>query len=121
MVTSSGDERYLLESKRSRRFSACDRCFPCDASLGPSDASLVEHCDRGLFSLRLPETMRSRAETAFDNMCANKINVAIIIIVVQHPAEALPVATERKIEASRYARRYRRIYQTIYASRYLGR
>ena len=27
--------------------------------------------------------MRSRAETAFDNMCANKINVAIIIIVVQ--------------------------------------
>ena len=27
--------------------------------------------------------MRSRAERAFDNMCANKINVAIIIIVVQ--------------------------------------
>ena len=27
--------------------------------------------------------MRSRAETAFDNMYANKINVAIIIIVVQ--------------------------------------
>ena len=27
--------------------------------------------------------MRSLAETAFDSMCANKVNVAIIIIVVQ--------------------------------------
>ena len=38
----------------------------------PRDASLVEHTnDRGAI------------QPAFDNMCANKINVAIIIIVVQ--------------------------------------
>ena len=109
------------QSDRGASQPATDASPPAGTPQGPSDASLVEHCDRGLFSLGLPETMRSRAERAFDNMCANKINVAIIIIVVQHPAEALPVATEREIEASRYARRYQRTYQTIYASRYPGR
>ena len=82
---SSGDEKYLLQSKRSRRFSACDRCFPtCWHSSRP------ERCfsggntnDRGAIQPAASRTMRSRAETAFDNMCANKINVAIIIIVVQ--------------------------------------
>ena len=49
VVTSSGDERYLPESKRSRRFSACDRCFPtCWHSSGP------ERCFSG-------GTLRSRA------------------------------------------------------------
>ena len=44
----------------------------------------MEHTnDRGAIQPAASRTMRSRAETAFDNMCANKINVAIIIIVVQ--------------------------------------
>ena len=71
------------QSDRGASQPATDAPPPAGTPQGPSDASLVEHCDRGLFSLGLPETMRSRAETAFDNMCANKINVAIIIIVVQ--------------------------------------
>ena len=44
----------------------------------------MEHTnDRGAIQPAASRTMRSRAETAFDSMCANKINVAIIIIVVQ--------------------------------------
>ena len=71
------------QSDRGASQPATDASPPAGTPQGPSDASLVEHCDRGLFSLGLPETLRSRAERAFDNMCANKINVAIIIIVVQ--------------------------------------
>ena len=87
VVTSSGDERYLLESKRSRRFSACDRCFPtCWHSSGPEgcfSGGTYNYSACGAIQPAASRTMRSRAETAFDNMCANKINVAIIIIVVQ--------------------------------------
>ena len=44
----------------------------------------MEHTnDRGAIQPGASRTMRSRAETAFDNMCANKINVAIIIIVAR--------------------------------------
>ena len=63
---------------------ATDASPPAGTPQAPSDASLVEHTnDRGAIQPAASRAMRSRAETAFDNMCANKINVAIIIIVVQ--------------------------------------
>ena len=72
------------QSDRGASQPATDASPPAGTPQAPSDASLVEHTnDRGAIQPAASRTMRSRAETAFDNMCANKINVAIIIIVVQ--------------------------------------
>ena len=72
------------QSDRGASQPATDASPPVRTPQAPRDASLVEHTnDRGTIQPPASRTMRSRAETAFDNMCANKINVAIIIIVVQ--------------------------------------
>ena len=72
------------QSDRGASQPAKDASPPAGTPQAPRDASLVEHTnDRGAIQPAASRTMRSRAETAFDNMCANKINVAIIIIVVQ--------------------------------------
>ena len=60
------------QSDRGASQPAKDASPPAGTPQAPRDASLVEHTnDRGAI------------QPAFDNMCANKINVAIIIIVVQ--------------------------------------
>ena len=68
------------QSDRGASQPATDASPPAGTPQAPSDASLVDDTnDRGAIQPAGSRAMRSRAETGFDNMIANKINFAIII------------------------------------------